>query len=176
MGKKTDAANPEEQPSTKKPKRRRGSSSAAAISSAERERQAIALRREGYSFDDIATMVGYSDRSGAKKAVDRGLSRWMRQADEELRGEMLEKLAVLEANLWPTVNNPNPTKTTMEIYLRIVDMRAKLSGAYAARRQQVQVDVHTHGMQLKLNALRALEEDPEVQFVLNELEAGEDAA
>src|SRR3954471_2103456 len=116
---------------------RRGHSSPAAIEHAEREREAIVLRRAGMSYDEIAQRVGYRDRSGAKKAVDRGLSRWMREVDEELRAVMLDRAERVVARLWPRIDRDDPAPKAIDAFLRVTDLEARLSGAYAPRRQQV---------------------------------------
>ena len=95
--------------------KRRGATSPAAIARAEREREAIAMRRAGASFDDIADRVGFADRSGAKKAVERGLSRWMREHDEELRVLELERTEVLIRRLWPLIDTDSPDLKTVEV-------------------------------------------------------------
>jgi hypothetical protein len=149
-------------------RRRRGRSSPAAIDRAEREREAIVLRRAGTSYEDIATRLGFADRSGAKKAVERGLSRWMRESDEELRAFELERTEALIARLWPLIDCPDPDLDVLAAYMRLVDYRAKIAGLYAPRRQQVEVAVRGRVEHRKIEAVRALELDSDVVTVVDE--------
>jgi hypothetical protein len=122
---------------------RRGRSSPAAIERAERERHAIVLRREGRSYEEIADEVGYRDRSGAKKAVERGLGRWMREADEELRALELERLDRIGQLVWQLIesDDSNTRLSATETYLRLMNHRAKITGLYNVRTQRHEVVV-----------------------------------
>jgi hypothetical protein len=153
---------------SKRKKGRRGRASASAIARAEREREAIGLRRAGASYDEIAARVGYADRSGAKKAVERGLSRWMRESDEELRALELERTEVIIARLWPAIDTPVPDLKAVEVFLRVAEYRAKIAGLYAPRRDRLEVSVHARVEHRKLEALRVLEADTEIAEVLEE--------
>jgi hypothetical protein len=147
---------------------RRGRSSPAAINHAEREREAIVLRTAGLSYEEIGQRLGYRDRSGAKKAVERGLSRWMREADEELRAIMLERLERLVCRLWPRIDHPKPDLKAIDTFLRVTDLEARLSGAFAPRRQRLDVAVHARVEHGKLEALRVLEADAEIAEVIDD--------
>lgn len=152
----------------KKRRARRGRSSPATIERAEREREAIVLRRAGLSYDEVAQRLGFRDRSGAKKAVERGLSRWMRDADEELRAIMLDRAERVVARLWPSIDCDDPDLKAIDAFLRVTDLEARLSGAYAPRRQQLDVAVHARVEHSKLQALRLLQDDPDIIDVINE--------
>ncbi len=148
--------------------RRRGQASPAAIETAEREREAIALRRGGASYDEIAARLGFADRSGAKKCVERGLSRWLREADEELRALELERTETLLARLWPLVDRPAPDLDALAAYFKLADYRAKIAGLYAPRRQQVEVAVQGRVEHRKVEALRVLTSDVEIATVVDD--------
>ena len=113
--------------------RRGGTASAAAIERAGRERKAIALRQQGLSFDEIAGELGYGDRSGARKAVERGLSRWMRESDEELRARELERTEQILDRLWPLFDCETPDLKALDRILKTMDHRAKITGLYGKR-------------------------------------------
>ena len=146
---------------------RRGRSSPAAIERAGREREAIILRTAALSYEEIAERLGYSDRSGAKKAVERGLSRWMREADEELRAVMLERLEVVVRRLWPLVDREDPDTKAINDFLKVTELEARISGAYAPRRQEVAVALHARVEHTKLEALRMLEANPAIAEVID---------
>ena len=123
--------------------RRSGSTSAAAIDRAERERQAIALRRDGHTYDEIATIVGYSNKGAAYKAVKRGLSRWMREADEDLRAIELARTDLVISRLMPLVDTDDPDQAAITSLLRVMDYRAKITGLYAPQQHHVGIDLRT---------------------------------
>ncbi len=156
-----------------KPRGRRGASSPRAIETAARERQTIELRTAGYTFEEIAQQVGYKDRSAAKKAVERGLGRWMRETDQELRAVMLERCETVVRRIWPQIDCDYPDPDAIAAFHKITDLEAKLSGAYASTRQQVDVKVHGRVEHTKLDALAILEADVELAEIVDEHLAGE---
>jgi hypothetical protein len=113
--------------------RRGGSASAAAIERAERERKAIALRLQNWSFEEIAVELGFADRSGARKAVERGLSRWMRETDEDFRARELEHTEMIIDRLMPMIDRDEPDLKAIDRLLKTMDHRAKIMGLYAKR-------------------------------------------
>jgi hypothetical protein len=114
-------------------RRRRGSVSAATIERAERERKAIALRNQDWTLDQIAAELGYADRSGARKAVERGLSRWMRVTDEEFRARELERTELIIERLWPLIDRDDPDLKAMDQLRHFMNLRAKIMGLFAKR-------------------------------------------
>jgi len=108
--------------------RRAGELSAATIDRAGRGRAAIVLRHQGHSFDEIADELGYADRSGARKAVERGLSRWVRETDEELRARELERSEMIIDRLWPLIDQDPPDLKVIDRYLQLANYRAKIAG------------------------------------------------
>jgi hypothetical protein len=66
------------------------------IETAERETQALALRARKVSYDEIARRLGYADRSGARKAVERAIAARQEEPAAEVRTLELEALEVME--------------------------------------------------------------------------------
>jgi len=62
---------------------------------AERQREALELRKRGLSFDAIATQVGYADRSAARKAIRVAIAEITREPAEEVKKLELERLDAL---------------------------------------------------------------------------------
>lgn len=62
------------------------------IMATERAKQAIALRKQGYTLEEIATMCGYQDKSGAYRAIKRELDRVVVDEVVELRKLELMRL------------------------------------------------------------------------------------
>ena len=135
--------------------KRRGSMSPAAIERAERERRAIEMRRDGHTFDQIADVLGYANRGAAYKAVQRGLSRWMRDGDEDVRALELARTDVVISRLMPSIDRPDPDLKAVETVLRVMDYRARITGLYAPQRHQVGVEVRA---QVNVRKLEAFEE------------------
>ncbi|MEZ0053247.1 hypothetical protein ABIA30_004274 [Mycobacterium sp. MAA66] len=110
----------------------------------ERQRavQAIELRKTGATYRAIAAELGYSDESGARKAVERLLSRVEHEGAAELRAIECERLDALTAAHWSAAIGGN-TDASM-IVLRVIDRRAKLLGLNAPQRVQVAPDELSH--------------------------------
>lgn len=71
------------------------------VALAEKEAQAINLRRAGASYEDIARQLGYADPSGAYRAVQRVLRRTIQEPADDLRtleGQRIERLLMA---VWP---------------------------------------------------------------------------
>ncbi|MCC6446809.1 MAG: hypothetical protein IT210_25580 [Armatimonadetes bacterium] len=71
------------------------------IAEAGKEAQALNLRKQGHTFEQIAEQVGYADRSGAHKAVMRALQRLTNEPAAEARALELLRLDALLLALWP---------------------------------------------------------------------------
>lgn len=82
---------------------------------------------------------------------------------------MLERLERVVARLWPRIDRNDPDSKAIDAFLRVTDLEARLSGAYAPRRQHVDVAVHARVEHSKLQALRVLEADVEIAEVIDEV-------
>lgn len=101
--------------------------------------EAVALRRSGLTYREIAVQTGYwTDESGARHAVTRLLARQETEGVAELRAIECERLDALTAAHWPAAIGGN-TEASM-IVLRVIDRRAKLLGLNAPTRLQVAPD------------------------------------
>lgn len=107
--------------------------------SLDRERKAIELRRAGYTYDDIATTLGYADHTGARDACIRAIKRATDTGSvDELRQQELDRLDKLQTKAWAmAMNNDLQAVATC---LRIIDRRAKLLGLDAPVRQEITVE------------------------------------
>ena len=93
----------------------------------------MALRRRGLTLDAIAKELGYADRSGARKAIERGLAQWMHQGVEQFRAGELESTDTLLDRLWPLVDCDAPDLKAIDRFLRVMEYRARIMGLYAKR-------------------------------------------
>jgi hypothetical protein len=132
------------------------------IDTAERDAQAAHLRSEGKSLDQIASILGYADRSGAKRAVDRAFAAVPVAAVEELRTTESAKLDRLDVEAWNVLHadhvkvsnsgkividaatgkpldDPAPRLSAISTLLKIADRRARLLGLDMPSRAQLDV-------------------------------------
>ena len=94
-----------------------------------RELQAAKLRGQGLSFDEIADRLGFSDRSGARKAVDRALTRDVSEV-EDLREVLLADTGMVRERLRPLVDRADPDLKAVDRFLKVIDLEARLGGVY----------------------------------------------
>lgn len=99
-----------------------------AAAAREREAKAVHLRILGYSFDRIASELGYANRSAARKSVQRALDAIPREAATELRQLELERLDMMQSRLAPALVKGH--LGAIDRALKIMDQRAKLAGLY----------------------------------------------
>ena len=130
-----------------KPTRRPSVSNAAA---ADKERQALELRKAGASFQAIADKLGYADPSGAHRAVVRALASTIQQPADELRPLEAERLDRLLLAVWPDACNGDDRAINRA--LQIMGQRAKLLGLNAPTRVDVQADVQVNPAEIEVVA------------------------
>lgn len=103
-------------------------SSPRAVRSALIEMDALKLRLEGYSYDDIAAQLGISTAL-ASRAVNRGLKAAKQQSRSEaqsIRDLELMRLDVMLQGVWAMAKSGN--KDSVLTALKIMDRRAKYLG------------------------------------------------
>jgi hypothetical protein len=101
------------------------------IEHAEKDRKALELRARGLTYDRIAEELGYSDRSGGRKAVERALARTMQDAGDAARGVELDRLDRLLERWWPIAMEtemPSMLTRATDAVLKIMERRAKYLG------------------------------------------------
>lgn len=99
------------------------------IEVAEKQRQAIELRKAGATYDEIAVQLGYAGRQGAYKAVISALAAITREPALEFKALELERLDKLWSTYWPQAL-AGDTKAADKC-LDISKHRCKIEGAYA---------------------------------------------
>ncbi|MBP2703496.1 hypothetical protein JOL79_06750 [Microbispora sp. RL4-1S] len=108
-------------------------STAQRAKTAARRRRAIELHLAGYTWQDIADMLGYSGRNAAHKDVDRALQQMHAETITtavEMRDRDLLALAALQAAFWSQAMAGDDKAA--RVILRVMDRRARLTGADAA--------------------------------------------
>lgn len=94
----------------------------------EREREALALRRGGATYQGIATRIeGFGGNSGtAYRAVQRALRRTLQEPADDLRTLELERLDALHLAMWTKAMGGS--LGAVDRVLRIAERRARLLG------------------------------------------------
>lgn len=132
--------------------RARGESSTSPrrIEAIERQAQALQLRKQGMSYDEIAQALGYADRSGAYVAVRSALSSILEPAVEELRDVEGEALNVAQEAIWQKVVKGD--LSAVNTFLRISERRARLFGLDKPVPQTLRADLFRHGIEITYTA------------------------
>ena len=124
------------------------------IASAEKQRQALELRKAGASYDQIAEKLGWRGRSGAFNAVMRALRKTIQEPADDVRKLEVERLDALLLALWPQARQGN--QGAVDRVLRVMERRSKLLGLDAPTKQQVTGE---GGGPLIVNIIRRAEPD-----------------
>lgn len=100
----------------------------------EKQAQALELRKQGKTYEDIAKALGYHDASGASKAVKSALDRIIREPAKDVLQLELQRLdALLETALHTVYSGGGDEKRDLSLdaidrVLRIMERRAKYLG------------------------------------------------
>lgn len=96
------------------------------LNAAERQVQALELRKSGMTYDAIAQRLGYANHAGARKAVESALRKTIQEPADELRQMECERLDAMLASIWHFVLAGSAAH--IDTALRIMQRRAKLIG------------------------------------------------
>ena len=77
------------------------------VDTAERDAQAARLRSEGRTYEEIATTMKFTDRSAARKSVERCLAATVAEAADDLRTTELMGLDALKVAAWNILTRPH---------------------------------------------------------------------
>lgn len=106
---------------------------------AEKRKQALDLRRAGWSFEDIAAEVGYANKGSAHRAVKQGIADITRESATELLELELARLDDLMAGAYEQARNGD--LFAVDRVLKIIDQRAKFLGLYDRKPEDPTADV-----------------------------------
>lgn len=107
------------------------------LRAAERSKAALELRLRRHTYDEIADRLGYSNKSAARKAVEREIAKVPREGARELLTQELETLDAIQARIIGLVLDERPDSKgvdkgpdlwAIDRLLAIMDRRAKLMG------------------------------------------------
>ncbi len=115
-----------------------------------REQNALALREEGRTYSEIAASIGYSDASGAARAVLRGLSALGPGEEVEAQRQLeCERLDRLQESVWEKARAGD--LDCLSAVLRISERRCRLLGLDAAQK----LDIWAGGRRVLVDMVRA---------------------
>jgi hypothetical protein len=117
----------------------RGELAPGRVQARERENEAVRLRLAGMSFDDIAKRVGYTNRSAARKAVQRAVARDVPET-EGLRAKLIADTEMVIERLAPLVDSDDPELKAVDRFLKALDLQARLGGVYRPDQPSVTVN------------------------------------
>lgn len=128
---------------TKKKKRKRGLTTPSKILAQEKMRKAVELRKAGATYDSIAQMVGYSDASGARKAVERAMKQMIQEPALEVKTIQIERCNHMLMTLWPKVQQGD--ERAIDSTLRIMDKIDRYMGTEEAQKIDINA-THTNAV------------------------------
>jgi hypothetical protein len=136
--------------------------SARRLEALEKQRQALALRMAGASFDEIAESLGYADRGGAHKAVMAAIESTLPEPALQVRELELKRLDRLWLAAWKAATDGD--LQAIAVCLQIMKRRADFEGLDKAKKLE-----HT-GPDGKAIPIKI------INFGLNEADANEERA
>ena len=117
---------------TRTPRGAASPTSARRLEALNKQRQALALRMAGASFDEIAESLGYADRGGAHKAVMAGLQSTLPEPAAQVRELELKRLDRLWLAVWDAATKGD--LQALDACLRIMKRRADFEGLDAPKK------------------------------------------
>ena len=128
----------------------------------DREIKAIELRREGYTYEQIANMMNFSSRSTAWKIIKRGLERSVVESVDELRLLESQRLDALQYAIWDKCMAGD--LKAINAAIRIMERRSKLFGLDAPSKVQAEIRPYEDSSVIDVELarlMRLLEEHPD---------------
>src|ERR1700687_496178 len=101
----------------------------------DKQRQALALRMAGASFDEIAESLGYADRGGAHKAVMAAIESTLPEPALQVRELELKRLDRLLMAAWKAATAGD--LQAIGVCLQIMKRRADFEGLEKGKKQEI---------------------------------------
>lgn len=111
---------------------REGKTSVRMVKAAEKQRQALELRKTGMTYSRICEETGYGSESAAYKAVMTALKKMLQEPAEECRKMEIARLDALLKGLWWAAEKGDYQSVIAA--LKVEERRAKLLGLDAPER------------------------------------------
>lgn len=124
-----------------------------------KDAQALSRRARGWTYQRIATEMGYRDRSAARKAVERAMAHEVREGNEAAKTILLADLNAAKQEIWAvmdarhvTISNgvvvcldgrpvpdDDPIYRGVDRLVKIDQELAKIYGVYAPAQSRVEI-------------------------------------
>lgn len=117
--------------------RKPSTTNAKAIQTVDKERLVVEMRLQGYTLEEAAKRAGYTNRSAAKKAVDRALQRTLQQPTEEYRALVIGRLEMVIRSNWTKMRAGDYQAS--RVVLRALQQEAQIMGINAPVKVNVAV-------------------------------------
>ena len=128
-----------------------------ARSTATRDAEALGCRARGWTYEQVAAEMGYSDRSAARKAVERALATSVRETSEAAKTLLIADLNAAKQAVWVVLEanhlvisegrvvsldgeplpDDEPVLKAVDRLVKIDQELAKIYGAYAPSKHEV---------------------------------------
>ena len=109
-----------------------------ALQAAEKQVQALEMRKRGATFDEIAKALRYANRASAHKAVVAALKATLREPADEVRTMYQERLGLVMASMAPRMLEGNPQAAMA--FLKAMAQEAALLGLDAPQKAELTID------------------------------------
>lgn len=103
------------------------------LNAIEKQLEALEMRKAGLPYQNIADILGYSNHSGARKAVQAAMKKTLREPADEVRELEIARLDDLINAIWHLRDKPE----FIDRILKIMERRAKLLGLDAPSKQDI---------------------------------------
>lgn len=129
------------------------------IDSAQRQAQALSLRKAGATYDQISKELKYNSPQAAAVSVQRALARTIQEPADEYRKIVGERLNTALRSIWPGVLRGE--KTAHDSFIKIHQEIVKLYGL----NKQIDINVQAEQMNVQQN----IQTNVNLQFDLTKL-------
>lgn len=107
---------------------------ARSIKYAERQRQTLEMRKAGATYEQIATALGYSDRSNARKDFINALEAIIEEPAKEVLAIEIARLDAMILGIWAKAKTGDTQ--AIDRVLRIMERRSAYLGLDSPKRQE----------------------------------------
>jgi len=113
------------------------------LTAREREKRAVELRKEGYTYQEIADELGYKSPASSRSALLRAMERMLPiEEAEEVRAIEAARLDAMTQRLWAKFKQKGKVNLgIIDRLLRVMERRARLLGIDAPVRAAIEVDM-----------------------------------
>lgn len=140
------------------------------LTAVDRQAKALALRKAGIGYQEIAAELGYAGPAGAYKAIQTALRKTIQEPADEVRSLELARLDSMLRAIWTRILDGNDY--AIDRGLKIMERRAKMLGLDAPTKVNIDLIVKRAAEELGLDSVEAATLHSEVSAFLADAKAG----